>query len=822
MAVGAGASIASRVAVSRCAAALALALWCAALASAQTPETEPAAPAARDTIAFGKIGQRAQALSTRLDEITAARPTELLERSRARLETLRAELEPATTLADTLLARRYSPGELRIQRLAWAELRAEFDTLLRDLGEGAADLDDYLDEIDALTGVWRATLDKARESDAPGAVQRQARETLRALAAAKTAVGEDLAAVVDLESQIAKSEDAMRPMNARLAAAERELTAGILTRQDPPVWQSMPSGDGLAAAAAAVREQVATAWSELGVYLQQRVEPILVELFFFALVGWALVRVRRRSAQSAQPSESIAEILRHPWAAAFVMAALLSNFLQPERVRGFRFIVISVAVVAWLRVLGGMAAPALWRPLLALAAIAWLELFRSVVSGAAAVDRALLSVELAGALGWALWLRRRGHLRHRPWGAVPGAWSRFLDGWILVLAPTLAVGLLAVLLGYTNLANRIAIVTILGTVGGSAWLVITRIAEAVVEYEIEHGALASLRFVQHSKAAVLRFSRPGLRAVGLFAWVYLTLSLAGFWAPVRAAVEAVLAGSVGYGSVSVSLGGVLAFAATLWIAWLLSRLTSFAVSESLQRFRAPPGVPFALATFSRYAILVIGFVAAVSAVGFPVDRMTLLLSAFGVGIGFGLQNVTNNFVSGIVLLFERPIRMGDTVQLDTTTGVVKSIGIRASTIRTWDGAELIVPNGDFISSRVINWTFADRNRRVILPVGVAYGSRPQAVIDLLLEVARAHPQVANLPAPVCLFRGFGDSSLDFELRVFTDADWLEVMSDLGVAVEAALREAGITIPFPQRDVHHYRTDAAPETPPGPAEHGKAD
>lgn len=809
-----------RVGVSRCAAALALALWWAASATAQTPEAEPAAPAPPEAIAFGEIGQRLQALTGRLDAITAARPTELLDRSREALEGLLAEVEPATTRADALLARRYSPAELRIERLAWDKLRGDFDALLGDLGDGADDIDDYLDEIDELDDVWQATLDRARENDAPGAVQSQAREALRALAAAKTAVGRDLAAIVDLEAQIAKSREAMRPLDARFEAAERELTAGILTRQDPPFWQSIPSGEGLAAVAAEVVEQLAGAWEELGAYLARRFEPILVELVFFAFVGWALLRVRQRSAQSAEPSETIADTLRHPWAAAFLMTALLTNFLQPERVRGFRFGVVTLAVVAWLRVLGAMAATALWRPLSILAAIAWLEVFRNLVSGSTAADRALLAFNLAAALAWAVWLPRRGHLAHRPWGGVPGAWSRFLDAWIKVLGPGLAVGLLATLLGYTNLANRVAVVGIIGTIGGSAWLIVARIAEAVVEYEVEHGALGSLRFVQHSKASVLRFSRAGLRALGLFAWIYLTLLLAGFWTPVRDAVGALLAGSIGYGSVSVSLGGILAFGATLWIAWLLSRVISFAVSESLENFRAPPGVPFALATFSRYAILVIGFVAAVSAVGFPIDRMTLLLSAVGVGIGFGLQNVTNHFVSGIVLLFERPIRLGDTVQLDTTTGVVKSIGIRASTIRTWDGADLIVPNGDFISSRVINWTFADRNRRVILPVGVAYGTDPQKVIDLLLEVARGHPQVSNFPTPVCLFRGFGDSSLDFELRVFTESDWLEVMSDLGVAVEGALRDAGITIPFPQRDVHHYGSDASPGPTPSPS--GSAD
>jgi small-conductance mechanosensitive channel len=189
-------------------------------------------------------------------------------------------------------------------------------------------------------------------------------------------------------------------------------------------------------------------------------------------------------------------------------------------------------------------------------------------------------------------------------------------------------------------------------------------------------------------------------------------------------------------------------------------------------------------------------------VGFSLDRVTILLGALGVGLGFGFQNVVNNFVSGVILLFERPIRVGDRIQLDDLVGDVTRIGMRASRVRTLDGIDLIVPNADFISSRVANWTLADHSRRVSLPVGVAYGTPPRRVIELLEQVARAHPEVLPVPEPEVLFRGFGESSLDFELRVWAESHLLfRVQSDLAVATYDALEQAGITIPFPQRDLH---------------------
>jgi small-conductance mechanosensitive channel len=187
----------------------------------------------------------------------------------------------------------------------------------------------------------------------------------------------------------------------------------------------------------------------------------------------------------------------------------------------------------------------------------------------------------------------------------------------------------------------------------------------------------------------------------------------------------------------------------------------------------------------------------------------------GVGVGFGLQNVVNNFVSGLILLFERPIQVGDSVQLGTLTGEVKRIGIRSSTVRTFDGAEVIVPNANLVSDQVTNWTLSDRMRRIDLDIGIAYGTDPQRVVAVLTEVARSSPGVLPEPAPVVLFLGFGDSALNFQVRAWTARfeEWMKTRSDLGLAVQMALRAEGIDIPFPQRDVRIVREPDEPRALP---------
>jgi small-conductance mechanosensitive channel len=215
----------------------------------------------------------------------------------------------------------------------------------------------------------------------------------------------------------------------------------------------------------------------------------------------------------------------------------------------------------------------------------------------------------------------------------------------------------------------------------------------------------------------------------------------------------------------------------------------------------------------RYSVFTLAFIAALAAAGVQLGQLSILLGGLGVGVGLGLQDFVKNFAAGLTLLFERRVHVGDVVQIPShqINGRVIQIGMRAVVVRNWDGAEVIVPNIDLISGAVTNWTLSDQLRRVELPVGVAYGTDPQRVIALLIEVANAHEDVLERPAPQALLQGFGPSSLDFLLRAWTDREYdrtTPLRSDLALAIHAALREAGIQIPFPQQDVRLVDVDPA--------------
>ena len=224
----------------------------------------------------------------------------------------------------------------------------------------------------------------------------------------------------------------------------------------------------------------------------------------------------------------------------------------------------------------------------------------------------------------------------------------------------------------------------------------------------------------------------------------------------------------------------------------------------LSRTQLDEGMRFAIARIGGYIFITLGFYISLKFVGIDLSSLAVLAGAIGVGLGFGLQNIVHNFISGIIILAERPIAIGDRVEVNGVAGRVQRISLRSTVVVTNDNISVIVPNSSFISESVVNWSHGDPKVRIGIPVGIAYGSDVEKFRKLMTEVVLAHPQVLPDPAPHIFFIGFGDSSLDFELGVWT-AEMLQnpkrFRSEIYYAVEKALRVNGIEIPFPQRDLH---------------------
>ncbi|MCD4683609.1 MAG: mechanosensitive ion channel, partial [Bacteroidales bacterium] len=257
------------------------------------------------------------------------------------------------------------------------------------------------------------------------------------------------------------------------------------------------------------------------------------------------------------------------------------------------------------------------------------------------------------------------------------------------------------------------------------------------------------------------------------------------------------------GTLDITLGGIFLFIIILGVTFTITGFIKvFVENEILNRLKLRKGIPATISVTIRYFLIILGVTFALSSAGIELGKVSLLAGALGIGIGFGLQNIVVNFISGLILVYERPLQVGDTIEVENLLGRVKQIGARSSHVRTYDGAEVVVPNGNLITNQLINWTLSDNRRRIEIKVGVSYGSDPNFVLELLEKVAKGNEDIQKDPAPLALFEDFGDSSLNFRLLFWVPYDiGIGTKSDVAIGIFNIFKENNVEIPFPQVDLH---------------------
>ncbi len=396
-----------------------------------------------------------------------------------------------------------------------------------------------------------------------------------------------------------------------------------------------------------------------------------------------------------------------------------------------------------------------------------------------------------------------------------GSKKRYL-GWILSVAIlALTAIIMATIFGYDELAGYL-----FGGVFRTLFILIAAIILFNTTLILLELLLGLLPAIQRYANVIVQALRP-LVFISCIMLVYIFTAVIWHLYPTSAeAISGLAALGVSLGDYTLTTTMVSMTVAILYGSILISRATqSILMDGILPRYNIDKGVQLSITRLVNYVILIIGFLILLQALGVSLTKLTILGGALSVGIGFGLQTIVNNFASGLILLFERPIKLGDTIEVGMQLGEVKKLGLRSTIIRTFDDAEIVIPNSDLIAGQVTNWTLAERKARVKIPVGVAYGSDIPKVLEILLTVAGEHPIIMTTPAPKALFLAFGASSLDFELRVWIAdfSDRRQVLSELNQEINSEFADAGIEIPFPQTDLH-LRTvdDAAAEALRSPA------
>ena len=371
---------------------------------------------------------------------------------------------------------------------------------------------------------------------------------------------------------------------------------------------------------------------------------------------------------------------------------------------------------------------------------------------------------------------------------------------LIIISVITIVGILAVAMsGYDELADYLFRGVFL-----TIFLLVTLIVLFQTAYILLELLFTLLPVVQRHTRVILRALYPMLYFFCALLFYAITAAIWHLYPTYREALLDLTSTTIAIGHYTLSMHTVFMIISIGYGTIMISRaLRSMLMDEILPYYNIDKGVQLSIIRLIHYVILLIGFLILLQAIGVSLTKLTILGGALSVGIGFGLQTIVNNFASGLILLFERPVKVGDTIEVENQLGEVKHLGLRSTIIKTFDNAEIVIPNSYLIANQVTNWTLAERRARIKIPVGVAYGTDIATVLNILVTIAREHPMVMTTPAPKALFLSFGASSLDFELRVWIGdfSDRRTVQSELNQAINSEFDDAGIEIPFPQSDLH---------------------
>ncbi|MGA9578822.1 MAG: mechanosensitive ion channel domain-containing protein [Terrimicrobiaceae bacterium] len=709
---------------------------------------------------------------------------------------------------------------LERQQLLWQQRQEITTTWLNTLTHRANSLQDILNRLSELNQTWTATRAAAQAANAPQPILQQIDEALGAIATAETPLDSQRTAVLDLQARVAREVAQCGSVLAEIDRSQQKVVSGILVRKSA-IW----SGKLWAGAGQALHDRVRRISNTLlqdGLeYLRDPSKGMPMHVGLLVLLTLLFRVVRWKSDQwsiTGQSGSPASNVFRSPFAAALLvtLAILTIPFLQaiPLSIREMFQVLACVPIILLIRPVAGAWA---MRGLYSLSFFFAIDTLRIAFSDGAPIDEAILLFEALAGFFVSAWLLAKTWRAPEELSGQAGLSILRWGASIFLLI--FGVGLVCGIIGYASLASLV--------VSGSLSLAITApllyasvlVVSGLIAFALRVWPLRTLHMVQHHRAVLEKRTHRFLLWAAFVGLIVRYLDHIGLLDPALAFGKTILTSRLERGAMSISIGDILTFFLTVWAAYLLSALIRFVLEEDVYpRTRITPGRSYATSSLLHYVVLAIGFVAAIALLGVDLSKITVLAGAFSVGIGFGLQSIVNNFVSGLIVLFERPIDKGDSVEIGNLRGTVQRIGIRASVVRTFQGADIIVPNSQFIAEKVTNWTHGDRSMRIELPVGVNYATPPKKAIDVLEATARAHPEVLREPAPQVIFVGFGDSSINFELRAWTDefANALRIRTDLASAVYDAINEAGMSFPFPQREVR-LLTESKSGSPVVPAD-----
>jgi potassium efflux system protein len=772
---------------------------CGSAVEAQQASASPAKSVSAPTpIPLAKVPSEAQPALASLQEIeTAVSGHDSNADSSGRtLSDLTSEIDIKIGEDTRLLTASPSLDLLYPLKRVWRIFGIRLSVLARELRKDATDLEEQLERLDKLNKTWQATLQSAKQPEKPPQFSQSVQRVVDSVERVQKAAESAQAHVLLVQNRISEQETRVRTTLSAIEQGETRALKSLFVRDSPPIWSLKSSLDtewekhSGASFSAQLRESAT--------FIKRLPFTFLIHALFIVLIASVLRWMRHRIHKLAEEKpdlQSALAALDLPISTACALSLLLIPSIYTQAPRLIYGVMAVVTIIPTMVILRRLLDRSSYPILNALVIIYFVGLLRVLAASLPVSARLIFLGQVLGAAVFLFWVLRSWHPSTEAVETHRRIWrtTRAVAKIGLVVLP---VAFLANIFGYVNLGNLLGIIFFRSVFIAAMLYTAIRIIEGLMTIALHVQPLRSLRVISLHRSMLQRRMGRVFEFLAFLIWLNLALNFLGLRGPLIATAEAALNADLVIGSFKITPASVLAALITVWASFLVSKFLRFLLEEDVyHHVHLASGIPYAISTMLHYVILLLGFFIALGALGIDLTKLTILVGAFSVGIGFGLQNVINNFVSGLILLFERPIKIGDVVEVSGNVGEVRRIGIRASVIRTADGSEIIVPNGTLISSLVTNWTFSDRQRAIEVSVNVVAGADSERVVELLKNTAASQPAIVKEPAPQVYVLNFTGGAVTFQIRAWTDRyeDWARIRSDLAVAVKGALTREKIGI-----------------------------
>ena len=664
------------------------------------------------------------------------------------------------------------------------------------------------EDIESRSEVWELTLDEAKEQEAPNRIVSSIEEVRGELKRIDNAISDQNNHYLQLESRINDQIAEVNYVIGELEVLRDSEVFDLLYLRNSPLWKPSPETESDSEALHSAKETFSDNLSAIGAMLISG-ENTLYIFIVLLLILIGIVLVVRKSyidfefqAATNRLAHARELIVKQPVAVTAFVALLVFWYLFTNTPKLFD----DIAILLILLIGAVLIHPFLHKKFKtvphSVILIVIIRIIKSYILLSNFQYRLYSLAEALLILGLVIYFTR-------PFSEVKKIPLGKMSKTLLNLTPLLylfaVVAIISNLLGYTNLTALALRICSQGIDLSFSLFALAIVADSIIIGLVHHRFRRQISLEPSKK---MDLERKVSRFISLLAWIlwlYFFLVTVDLYRPISESLERFLSIPYKVGTITFTLGMLVTFIAILAISFTITSLISFLLDGKEVQFNflsLPKGIPSAISMVIRYFILAVGFVLAISSLGIELSKFNLLAGALGLGIGFGLQTIVSNFISGIILVFERPILPGDVVEVNNLLGTVNKIGVRASRINTFDGSEVVVPNNSLISNDLINWTLSNNIRRLEILVGTSYDADPNIVLGALREVADSHDMVLKNPAPLALFVEFGESSLNFRLLIWINIqNVLAARSQVSVAIYNKFKELGIKIPYPQRVVH---------------------